>query len=178
MATTHFATDGTLGVDLENVITSANNATLTGVGGKHALGTRVIGNNDSEWVYVYATAAITQYALVGIQASGTAQMMTSTLARGTTPMTFAISQQTFAAGDYGWVATDGKSLTVLTTAASTAGERLYTTATAGRVSTTYATAADVGVGGLVHSVTTGSTASSAPCVARNLVAIWPSLLAT
>jgi hypothetical protein len=89
-----------------------------------------------------------------------------------------IAQQAFAAGDYGWVATEGSALTVLTTAASTAGERLYTTATAGRVSTAIATAADAGVTGLRITVTTGATASSSPAIASNLVLTYPSNLTT
>src|SRR5512139_4350882 len=117
MATTHWTTDGTLGVDLEHTTTSAT----------HRLGSRVVGNNNSNWMYVYASAAITQYALVGVEASGTASMMTSTMSRSTTPYTFGIAQQTFAAGDYGWVATEGSLLTVLTTAVATAGAKLFTT---------------------------------------------------
>jgi hypothetical protein len=90
----------------------------------------------------------------------------------------AIAQQAFVAGDYGWVAAEGQRLTVLTTAVCTAGNKLFTTATAGRVSTTQATAGDAQVQGLIHGVTTGSTASSAPCVAQNLVLGYPTLLTT
>ena len=177
MATTHWATDGTLGVDLENIVSSANRA--SGVPANASLGSVVKGNNDSEWVYVYASAAITQYALVGIQASGTASMMTSTKARSTVPSKLGIAQVAFtAAGDTGWVAVEGGVLTVLTTAASTAGERLYTTDTAGRVSATLATASTVELMGLTHSVTTGTTASSAPCVAKNLVKGRPAAVVT
>jgi hypothetical protein len=104
--------------------------------------------------------------------------MTSTLARGTTPYNIAIAQQAFVAGDYGWVASEGTALTVLTTAVCTAGNKLFTTATAGRVSTTQATATDAQVQGLIHSVTTGATASSAPAIAKNLVFGYPTLLST
>ena len=176
MATTHWATDGKLYVDLETTVTSANAA--NGVGAIHSLGSAVRGNNDSEWHYVYASAAITQYAVVGVEASGTASMLTSTIARGATPVNIAIAQVAFAAGDYGWVASGGTALTVLTTAICSAGVKLFTTATAGRVSTAQATAADAQIAGLVHSVTTGATASSSPCIAKNLSFQYPTLLTT
>lgn len=178
MASTHFATDGKMGVDLEDVVTSANEAVLNGSGRVHALNTQVAGNNNSDWLYVYASAAITQYAVVGVEASGTASMLTSTIARGATPVNIGIAQVAFAAGDRGWVATGGTSLTVLTTAVCTAGAKLFTTATAGRVSTTQATATDAQISGLVHSVTTGATASSSPCIAKNLSFQYPTLLST
>lgn len=176
MATTHWATDGKLYVDLEAVVSSANYA--NGVGAIHSLNTSVVGNNDSRWTYAYASAAITQYAVVGVEASGTASMLTSTIARGTVPVNIAIAQVAFAAGDYGWVSSGGTALTVLTTAVCTAGAKLFTTATAGRVSTTQATATDAQISGLVHSVTTGAPATSSPCIAKNMSFQYPTLLTT
>jgi len=176
MATTHWATDGKLYVDLETTVSSANHA--SGIGAIHSLNTAVRGNNDSQWVYVYASAALAQYAVVGVEASGTASELTSTIARGTTPVNIAIAQVAFAAGDRGWVAAGGTSLTVLTTAVCTAGAKLFTTATAGRVSTTQATATDAQISGLVHSVTTGAAASSSPAIAKNLSFQYPTLLST
>ncbi len=178
MATTHWQTGSTLGVDLENIISSANIATNVDSADAALLET-VKGNNSSQWLYVYASAAITQYAVVGVEASGTASMLTSTIARGNTPVRIGIAQVAFtAAGDRGWVATEGTALTVLTTAVCTAGAKLFTTATAGRVSTTQATATDAQIQGLVHSVTTGATASSSPCIANALTFSYPSLLST
>lgn len=177
MATTHWTTDSHLGVDLENVVTSANVANAV-KNPDAALLETAHGNNSSQWLYVYASAAITQYAVVGVEASGTASMLTSTIARGAVPVRIGIAQVTFAAGDRGWVATEGTALTVLTTAICSAGVKLFTTATAGRVSTAQATAADAQIQGLVHSVTTGATASSAPCIANSLTFSYPTLLTT
>lgn len=178
MANTHYVTDEKAGVRLTTVVTSANVASGVDVNDAKYL-TVVRGNNASQWMYVYASAAITQYALVGVEASGTASMLTSTIARGAVPVRLGIAQTAFAnAGDRGWVATEGTALTVLTTAVCTAGAKLFTTATAGRVSTTQATATDAQVQGLVHSVTTGATASSSPCIANSLTFSYPSLLTT
>ena len=178
MSNTNYATGGKLGVDLNNVISSANAALLNGSGRMHALGANDHGNNASTWMFVYASGTIAQYSVVGILASGTAKALTSTIARGAAPNNIGIAQIAFTAGDYGWVALEGSRLTVLTTAVCTAGAKLFTTATAGRVSTTQATATDAQILGLTHNTTTGSTASSCACIARNLAYSYPTLLST
>src|SRR5689334_8561441 len=142
MANANFVTGGRLGADLANVVSSANYATLNGAGRVHELGAHTTGNNNSNWLYVYASGNIAQYAVVAVEASGTASELTSTIARGSTPHNIGIAQIAFTAGDRGWVATGGSVLTVLTTAVCTAGAKLFTTATAGRVSTAQATATD------------------------------------
>src|SRR5689334_17170336 len=124
--TTDYVTDGKIGLALDVIKSSANLAS-----GAVALDGRLLetvrGNNASQWMQVYASAAITQYAVVGIEASGTASMLTSTIARGTTPVRIGIAQVAFtAAGDRGWVALEGTALTVLTTAVCTAGAKLFT----------------------------------------------------
>jgi len=160
MANTHFATDGRLDVSLGLTHTSA----------KHALGSRVNGNNESEWMYVYASAALTAYVTVGVEASGTASPLTAAIAR--TGATIGIAQNAFSAADYGWVATKGRSLRVATTAAVAIGVRLYTAASsAGRVDDA-AASTEVQLGGLYLIATaSGTSASSAACVAGNLVVI-------
>lgn len=157
MANTHFATDGRLGVDLMSTHTAA----------KHRLGDRVSGNNDSEWVYVLGSGTITQYFAVGVEASGTASPLTSADAR--LGATIGIAQVAIASGSYGWVATKGRSLRVATTAAVAVGASLFTTATAGRVDDAGAST-QTQIGGLYLIATaSGTSASSAACVAGNLV---------
>ena len=159
MAATHFATDGRLGVKLTDTHTTA----------QHKLLSRCNGSNESEWVYVYASANITQYMAVGVEASGTASPLTSADAR--LGVTIGIAQNAFTAADYGWVATKGRSLRVATTAAVAVGARLYTTATAGRVDDA-AVSTQAQIGGLYLIATaSGTSASSAACVAGNLVVI-------
>ena len=159
MPNTHRATDGTLSVALEQVHTTA----------QHRLASRVNGNNESEWMYVYASAAITQYMAVGVEASGTASPLTAADAR--LGVTLGIAQVAFSAADYGWVATKGRILRVATTAAVAVGARLYTTATAGRVDDA-AASTQAQIGGLYLTATaSGTSASSAACVAGNLVVV-------
>ena len=160
MANTHFATDGRLDVALGLTHTTA----------KHALGSRVQGNNNSEWMYVYASAAISQYMTVGVEASGTASPLSVTEAR--LGHTLGIAQVGFAAADYGWVATKGNSLRVATTAAVAVGVDLFTAAsTPGRVDDA-AVSTQAQIGGLYLVATaSGTTASSAACIAGNLVVI-------
>jgi hypothetical protein len=171
MATTHWATDGTLGVDLESTQSSADAATY---GHKHVLGSRVDGNNSSEWMYVYASAALTQYFAVAVEASGTASPLTVTNAR--LGHALGIAQVAFSAGDYGWVALEGHNLRVATTAAVAVGARLFTTGTAGRVDDA-AASTQAQIGGLYLVATaSGTSASSAACIARNLVVVDTGIL--
>lgn len=166
MPNTHYVTDGTLHVDLEDVQSSADAATY---GHRHKLGSIVKGNNASEWMYVYASAAITQYFAVGIEASGTASPLTAAFARLGAPM--GIAQVAFSAGDYGWVALEGNSLRVATTAAVAVGATLFTTATAGRVDDAGASTQAQIAGLKLIATASGTSASSAACVARNLVVV-------
>ena len=164
MAVTHWATDGTLGVDLESTHTTA----------QHALNQRVMGNNNSVWAYCYASAGITQYMAVGIEASGTASPLTAALAR--LGATIGIAQVAFTAADYGWVALAGQSLRVATTAAVAVGASLFTTATAGRVDDS-AASTQAQISGLkLIATASGTSASSAACVAQNLVVVDPGFL--
>jgi hypothetical protein len=167
MPRTHYATGGTLGVDLENVTSSADVATY---GNKHRLGAIVKGNNASEWMYVYASAAITQYFTVGVEASGTASPLSVTNARLANAI--GIAQVAFAAGDYGWVALEGQSLRVATTAAVAVGKTLFTAAsTPGRVDDAAASTQAQIAGLRLIATASGTSASSAACIARNLVVV-------
>jgi hypothetical protein len=136
MANTWKATDGKGGVDLLHTVTSANAVNNGGTQATFTLGTTVDGNNKSAWIYVYASSAIALGQLVAVRTSGTATLGTVTLAR--LGYTLGLAQCAFAAGDYGWVATRGVGLSVATTGAGAVGVRLYTSGTAGYLSTTAA----------------------------------------
>jgi hypothetical protein len=169
MATTHWATDGTVGVDLESTQSSANAALY---GHKHALGTVVNGNNSSRWMYTYASAAVTQYMTVSVEASGTNSPLSVTTGR--LGHEIGIAQVAFDAGDYGWVALEGQSLRVATTAAVAVGVALFTAAsTPGRVDD-QAVSTQAQIAGLrLIATASGTTASSAACIAHNLVIVDP-----
>lgn len=93
-----------------------------------ALGTRTFGNLGSEWMYVYATNAITQYTTVFIDADYKATGITTTLVQG--PGVVGVAPVAFNAGESGWVQLKG-SATVRAAAACAANIGLYTTGTAG-----------------------------------------------
>lgn len=100
-----------------------------GASANFALGSHVLGNAGSEWIYVSAINAITTGQLVTINATFSAQAATATLAFGSaTPspgQTLAFAQGAFAAADFGWVALRGDNLAVALSSASTLGVPLY-----------------------------------------------------
>lgn len=95
----------------------------------HALGTIVHGDNGTEWVYVKASGAITQYDCVGINEDYDAFAITRTLSGESDRIGFA--QVAFAASDYGWVALRGTQIKVRVKASCAADAQLWTTASAG-----------------------------------------------
>lgn len=160
------ATDGTICADLLHTVTSANVAVNAPT---FTLGQTVHGNNDSSWLYVYASSAIALGQFVAVRTSSTATLGTVTLAR--LGYTLGIAQCAFAAGDYGWVATSGKGLTVATTGAGAVGVRLYTSGTAGYLSTTsLSTQAQIGDIRLITTAS-GTSTSVALAVATTLIVI-------
>jgi hypothetical protein len=134
MSNTWKALDGKIGADLTHTVTSANAVNNGGTQATWTLGTTIDGNNKSAWMYVYASSAIALGQLVAVRTSGTATLGTVTLAR--LGYSLGLAQCAFAAGDYGWVATKGIGLSVATTGAGAVGVRLYTSGTAGYLSTT------------------------------------------
>ncbi len=102
-----FTTSSVVGVDLNN----------TGTTQLYALGTRVAGTQNSEWVYAYTTTAVTAYKCVAVQAGGTMGMASGADVIAGYQLAFA--QTSFAAGDYGWVAIRGEGLGVMTTGQAT-----------------------------------------------------------
>jgi hypothetical protein len=114
-----FATSGCVGVDFTATPTTAG----------FDLGTRVLGSDGTEWVYVQASGAITQYDAVGIDENYQAAALTKAIADDGHQIGFA--QVAFTDNDYGWVATRGSNISVRVAASCAADVALYTTATAG-----------------------------------------------
>lgn len=132
--TTFYATDGMVGADLNN----------TYVDQKFPLLTTVSGNNNSKWVYVYASGAVAAGDCVAISATGTAA--TATGATAATPTnTLAFAQNAFAAADYGWVANGGDGLTISVSATAASLTQLYIATTAGKLSATAASGSLAGI---------------------------------
>lgn len=114
-------TSGLLGVNVTD--TPATNTS------QHALGTCVMGVDGTEFIYVLAGAAVTQYDAVGVDEDFSATALTKAAADDGHQIGFA--QVAFASGDYGWVAKKGANISVRLAASCAADVPLYTTSTAG-----------------------------------------------
>lgn len=138
-------TSAVLGVDLTDT-PSANDK-------GHSLGQRVTGSDNTEWVFVQANGAITQYDTVGIDEDFQAAALTKAMADDGWQIGFA--QVAFADNDYGWVAVRGTNIRARGAAACAADVPLYTTSTAGVLDDT--SASQTKIEGVVFIATTSAT---------------------
>ena len=120
------------------------------------VGSRYTGTDGTEWVYVQANGAITQYDCVAIDENYQAAPMTTAL--GNTGAIVGFAQVAFTNDYYGWVAVGGTNITVRCEVA-TADQTLRTTVSAGVLSTA-STASAVKFAGLVAVTAVASTGSS------------------
>ncbi len=117
----NFVNSSTIGVNLQG---NSDGATAL-----FGLGTHVLGNASTEFVYVNAGIALTTGQMLSINTSFTA--VPASLANVINPLVgiggtqLAFAQGAFSASDYGWVALRGDSLTVLLSTSSTLGAPLY-----------------------------------------------------
>ena len=156
MTNTWYATGGLLGVDLTTPTSDA----------KHKLGTIVHGNGQTEWVYVKATTALTQYDVVAVNGSHEAAPASSTLAaQGYTP---ASAQVAFTVNYYGWVARRGTGLRVRTAASTVKDSRLLigTTGNSNGVVGTTSASGSIALNGVV-TVATAASAGVKPASVWN-----------
>ena len=99
-----FVTSSMLGVNLGAASTTA----------QFALNTKVLGSDNSEWQYVYATAALTTGLVVNIFAGGTAIAFTTGILNGaptsaTGPLDLGVAQFPISSSQYGFVVKRGSS---------------------------------------------------------------------
>lgn len=154
LGSTKRAVDGTIGVALG---TTHGDPQFT-------LGEHVRGNDGTEWVYVQANGAITQYDCVAIDENFQAAPMTKALADAGHQVGFA--QVAFANDAYGWVAIRGADLGCRLKDACAADVALYTTASPGMLDDTAAS----------QTLINGAVAvaiSSASGQAVEIIARWP-----
>lgn len=118
---------------------------------------RACGSSGTEWVYVQASGAITQYDCVVIDEDGTARAVTDTVAAAGDGHRVGVAQVAFADNEYGWVAIAGSDIKVRVGASCAADALLWTTATAGVLDDASASAASIRITGIT--VTTAATAS-------------------
>ena len=122
-----------------------------------AVGSHAFGTNESEYVFVKASEAITQYAAVAI---GTTFLVTHlTLANVRALSNYGFAQVAIASGAYGWVCVRGQGIGVLARLSSLANVPVYiSNVSAGRVTTT--SVRNTSGGTLVNLVLTTSVTTS------------------
>ena len=121
MVNTWYTTDGCIGDMIGTTETTI----------RHKLGEVRHGVDGTEWVYVQANGAITQYDCVGIDESWQAGAITTAMVNDGWKV--GVAQVAFADNEYGWVARRGagSNLKVRAAASCAADVQLFTTATAG-----------------------------------------------
>ena len=130
------------------------------------LGTRAYGPDNQEYVYVVASGAIARYNAVGIDEDFTAIALTTTTAAGMHMIGWA-PNHAFTTAYYGWVLTRGTNFSGFVADNSSADSPLYTTATAGYLSSDSSTSDPIKIVGVTCvSVTSGGGASE-------LIATYP-----
>jgi hypothetical protein len=152
MANTHYQTGSILGAKIGTTTTTA----------EHALGETCKGDNGTEWVYVQANGAITQYDYVCMDEDFQAVAGTKALVDAGHEIGFA--QVAFANDEYGWIARRGKTCSVRVAASCAPDVALYTTGTAGVLDD--ASTSQSQIRGVVIISTAGTaTAQAVECIA-------------
>jgi hypothetical protein len=114
-----FTTSPNIGVDL-------NNQSATAL---FALGTHVLGTQDTEWIYCQANTSISARTMVAFSALGSAGMASATdLLNG---LQLASAQTTVSVSSFFWAAIRGIGLTVLTTGSATSVAQIISVAASG-----------------------------------------------
>jgi hypothetical protein len=154
-----YVTDGAIGIDLDSPSSADvfNGSRLPGA----TLGETHEGSENTEWQFVLAGAAISKGALVAIGTGFTALPVTATTTLMGLGLGFA--QTSFTASQYGYVAKRGQNIFIRLSGglAAAAGVPLYTTDTAGVLSTATASASQFQVWGVFATTAfTGTTASA------------------
>lgn len=162
-----YSRSGLLGVDL--------NVTTTGQ--MHQLGSMVEGSDGTLWQYVQAVSAVSAYAVVAIgqsTASSSGIMAMASVADAVAGYQLAVSQQAFAASEYGWVPIRGTGgqdtqMRVLCSSTMSAGNALYIGTKTGSVSIQASSSATV-KGIMVYGASGAdeATVTSLPCIVS-----WP-----
>lgn len=119
MANLHHATSAIIGT---NFLATSSTA-------EFSVGTRAFGTDASEWVYVKATTALTQYDAAAIDEDYNAAPLTKALADAGHRIGWA--QVAFPVNYFGWLCLSGSVMKGRVAASCAADVALYTTATAG-----------------------------------------------
>ena len=154
-------TSGILGANLASPTTTQD----------FPLGQRSLGTDGTEYVYVQANGALTQYYAAGVDEDFQCAPLSNTTAAGAPQPAF--PQVAFADDEYGWVPVRGSNISVKTRASCAADVLLYTTASAGRLDDTVG-GSGIAVEGVVI-VVAASASTSASNTVREALATYPHL---
>ena len=159
-----YITSGTIGANLDTTSTTP----------LFALGERYSGTDGTEWVYVQASGAITQYFSVGIDEDFQATVLAD--AGGAASHLWGAAQVAFADNEYGWIPVKGTNFRVRVAASTSADAKLYTTGsggTAGVLRSSGATGA-VALNGVVITVAASASAGTGGLgLVREVIATYP-----
>lgn len=152
-------TTPTIGINLGTTLAGT---TTDGAGAEWALGTTVNGTDGTRWMYVQAGGAITAYDCVAIDENFQAQALDKTMADDGWEVGFA--QIAFSDNDFGWVAMSGSNISLRTAASSVVDSALYTSTTAGVLSSTTNTSGTK-IDGVVAVVSAGTQITTVEIIA-------------
>jgi len=121
------------------------------------VGTRMVGIDSAEWLYITAGSAIAQYDAVTVTEAFSGVPATKALIDD--HHIFAVAPAAISSGEYGWVQLTGVT-TINVLASCAADTQLFSTATAGSLDD--ASTSQTAVNGIVLTTARSGTAGSAP----------------
>lgn len=159
-----FSQQSRVGVDL-------NNSSTTQL---FALGTKTLGSNNTEWVYVQAATSITAYKVVAFNGTFTCGMASGTdLIAGTHEI--AVAQNAFAASEYGWVCRRGDRIGVMCTGSVSVGNQLFLAASS---TPTGICSISASASGTIVGISLVTVVDTANATVHSAILTWPRSTAT
>ncbi|MEJ0092819.1 MAG: hypothetical protein WDN46_14280 [Methylocella sp.] len=167
-----FATTPLEGVNL-TITYTVNNQTPEFPGPPFSLGQVVQGVDNSEYVFVKFAAAYPVGTVGFMDANWNFTALTSANAAAVSGQLVGVmSQVNSLGGDFGFVQTAGLSPAILTAASTPANTALFTSATAGQLTST--AAANVAIDGIILTTANGASAGVAPGLLNQPQVLLPS----
>lgn len=148
-----FSTIGVEGVNLAQT-QSPSSTTPEYPGPSFSLGQKVIAVDGSEYIFALAPSTVTLGQVGYLDTSWNFTPLTSTNAAGVSGQLVAVASQVgIPATNYGWVQTKGLCPAILGAASTGANAQLYTSATAGQITTT--SGGNVALNGIILTTAVG-----------------------
>ena len=157
----NFVTDGRTSIDISNLSSNCN----YGAGESH------FGAGGSEYIYAQSAGALTQGAMVGVSGSSILTAVTGAAmgtASATLPIRYGFVQTAFASSQWGFVMVRGAKVLVRVQGSPAPQNVLYTTDTAGELSTTTATASQFQIFGVQMESSVSASGSTASVATANV----------